>query len=202
MVRTTGIMMGCVLATAFSVPTQAQMRSAGQLDRSGISRTADDLFRQVCVERFGDPIAMKRALEERGFNPAPPEAVARMQIGDPGQVWRWNDVKQPMLVVTRNAGVQCQLMAPFADVEEAAVRFRQTMAGLRQLGLEVEAERDEPTQLGGQPGRQVFFRVHAAAGAGESRLFALSVAVPRPGGVALMMTASPLPPDEKPGLGR
>jgi hypothetical protein len=168
MVRTTRIMMGCLLAASFDAPVQAQMQSVAPLDRPGISRTADDLFRQVCVERFGDSTAMERALEERDFNPAPPEAVARMQIENPGQVWRWNDVKQPMLVVTRDAGVQCQLMAPFADREESAARFRQTMARLRRPGLRVETERDEPTELGGQPGRQVFFRVHTAPSAGES----------------------------------
>jgi len=189
-------MAGCLLAAGFAAPAGAQWVSAGPLDRPGISRTADALFRAVCVERFDDPAAMRQVLEERGFRPAPPEAVARMQIGEPGQVWRWNDGKQPMLVVTREAGVRCQLMAPFAEVEESAARFRATMEGLRRPGLAVEVERDEPAELGGQPGRQVFFRVRPPAGGGESRLFALSVAVPRPGGVSLMMTASPLPPGD------
>lgn len=197
MARSTKIMAGCLLAAVLGVPAQAQWVSAGPLDRPGISRTADELFRQVCVERFGDPAAMRQVLEERGFRRAPPEAVERMQIGEPEQVWRWTDGKQPMLVVTREAGVRCQLMAPFAEVEESAAQFRRTMEGLRRLGLEVEAERDEPAELGGQPGQQVFFRVRPTTGEGESRLFALSVAVPRPGGVSLMMTASPLPPGEK-----
>jgi len=194
MARTARIMAVGLLAAALGASAQAQMQSAGPLDRPGISRTADALFRQVCVERFGDAAAMRQALRERGFHPAPPEAVQRMPIDAPGQVWRWNEAQQPMLVVTREAGVRCQLMAPFADVEESAARFRQTMEGLRRPGLEVELERDEPAELGGQPGRQVFFRVHPPAGEGESRLFALSVAVPRPGGVSLMLTASPLPP--------
>ena len=193
MMRTTRLIIGVLLAAVVGAPVQAQMRSAGPLDRRGISRTADDLFRQVCIEQFGNPAAMQQALRQRGFNPAPPQDVARMQIDDPGQVWRWNDAKQPMLVVTRDTGVPCQLMAPFADVDESAARFRHTMAGLRRPGLTVEAERDEPADLGGQPGRQVFFRVRPPPGTGESRLFALSVAVPRPGGVALTMTASPLP---------
>ena len=190
------IMVGCLLSAASGTHARAQMQSAGPLDHPGISRTADELFRQVCVERFGNPTAMGRVLEERGFRPAPPEAVARLPTGEPGQVWRWNDAKQPMLLVTRDTGVQCQLMAPFADAEESATRFRRTMEGLRRPGLEVEVERDEPAELGGQPGRQVFLRIHPSASEGGSRLFALSVGVPRPGGVALMMTASPLPPEE------
>jgi len=197
-----GIVAGCLLAGALGAPAQAQMQSAGPLDRSGISRTADELFRQVCVEGFGDPAAMGRVLEERGFRPISSEALARLPIGEPGRVWRWNDAKQPLLLVTRNAGVTCQLMAPFAEVEESAALFRRAMEGLRRPGARVEAERDEPADLGGQPGRQVFFRVHPPAGEGEGRLFALSVAAPRPGGVALMMTASLLPPEGEGKTGR
>jgi len=99
-------------------------------------------------------------------------------------------------VVTRDTGVRCQLMAPFAEVEELASQFCQTMEELRRPGLAVEAERDEPAELGGQPGRQVFFRVYPATGGEGGRLFALSVAVPRPGGIALTITASALPPGE------
>lgn len=203
MTKITKITLSLMLVAMTGASAQAQMQSAGRLDRPGISRMADELFRQVCVERFGDRAGMGRALEEHGFKPAPPEAAAqtaaRLPIGEPGQVWRWNDAKQPMLVVTRDVGVQCQLMAPFADVEESTARFRRTMTGLRRPGLEVEAERDEPAELGGQPGWQVFFRVHLPEGNEGSRLFALSVAPPQIGGVSLVMTASSLPPEGKSG---
>ncbi|GJE67588.1 hypothetical protein LNAOJCKE_4820 [Methylorubrum aminovorans] len=203
MTRMTKIAVSLMLLSMTAVSAQAQMQSAGRLDRPGISRTANELFSQVCVERFGDRAGMGRALEKHGFNPAPPEAAAqaaaRLPIGEPGQVWRWNDATQPMLVVIRDAGVRCQLMAPFVDVEESPERFRQTMTELRRAGVKVETERDEPADLGGQPGRQVFFRVHLPDGNGESRLFALSVAPPRTGGVSLIMTASSLPPQKTSG---
>jgi hypothetical protein len=99
-----------------------------------------------------------------------------------------------MAVVTREAGVLCQVMAPHADVETSAAAFRQSAEELRRAGMAVTPVRDAAAELAGQPGRQVFFRIGPEAG---GTLLALSVAPARPGGLALLMTASRTAPDSR-----
>jgi hypothetical protein len=173
---------------------QAMVRPAEPLDRPAISRAANALFQRACVAHFADRTAMEQVLRDSGLRLAPPEAAAQLARNNPGRVWRGSDKSRPMAVVTREAGVLCQVMAPHADIETSVAAFRRSAEELRRAGMTVTPVRDEPAQLGGQPGQQVFFRIGPEAG---GILLALSVATARPGGLALLMTASHTAPEPR-----
>ena len=173
---------------------RAQNQAPARLDRPAISRATHDLFLRACVAEIGDQAAIEEVLRKADLHLAPPEVGGRLGVGDPGRVWRGNDPARPLAVVTRDSGILCQVMAPYADVETSAALFRRAAEELRRPGQEVTLERDEPAELGGRPGRQVFFRVGPAPG---GLLLALSVADARPGGLGLMMTASRAAPEPR-----
>jgi hypothetical protein len=173
-----------LLLCLFHVPAAG----AEDLQAANVSRAAMDVFAEVCVEKLADQGAMDAWLGAHLFRQAAPRVAAQMSMGDPGRVWLSGEAEVPFAVITRTAGVLCQVMAPIADPEVMAALFRDSISALAEQGRVVRKDEDADVTIDRQAGHREVFRVGGSQG-GES-VYVLSVTLPRPGGVALLMTAS------------
>jgi len=169
-----------------SAPTRAASPQAPPLSQIVVS-----VFEQVCAGKIGSQSAMDTWLGDHGFRPATAEAAAQLAKGAPGRVWLNGTPEGPFAVITRPEGILCQVMAPTVDPESTAQSFREGIAALALPGrLDVHKQQDEDVDLAGIKGRRVTFHVAAIPANAGGFQFVLTVAPPRPGGVALLITAS------------
>ncbi|MDB5376979.1 MAG: hypothetical protein JWR00_1425 [Rubritepida sp.] len=173
-----GLILGWVTAAGAADP-----------DPRNVSRATALIFREVCVAKAGNQAAMDAWLRLRLFQPAAPDVADRFAGGTPGRVWLSPERGLPSAVITREEGIFCQVMAPIADIEEAIRLFRD-LTGLERPGLAIRTEEDRPVRIGDRTGHRILIRVGQPTLAEGGYLFALSVAPPRAGGAALLMTAS------------
>ena len=149
------------------------------------------VLRDACLAKVLHKDAMDAWLDRHLFRQAPPAAAVQLTMGRPGTVWLSGEPALPFAVVTRPDGIACQIMAPNADPEQAARLLQETVTALaRPDGLQVRQDFDGPVDLGAQPGRRVALRVGAKPIERGGFNLVLSATKPRPGGVALLITAA------------
>ena len=164
---------------------------AEDLQAANVSRAALKVFAEVCLAKLNEQVAMDAWLGQHLFRQAMPQAAAKLSMGAPGRVWLSGESGLPLAVITRSEGILCQVMAPSADPDLVAQSFRETISALARPGqLDVRKDEDDEVMLGGERGRRVIFRVGRSPIVDGGYLFALSAAPPRPGAVALLITAS------------
>ncbi|MFC0409178.1 NMCC_0638 family (lipo)protein [Roseomonas elaeocarpi] len=177
-----------------TVATKEVVATEGQA--ANVTQAAMLVLRDACLANTLNKEAMDAWLALHLFRPASPLAAAQLTMGRPGSVWLSGEPALPFAVITRPSGISCQIMAPTADPEQAARLFRETVMSLaRPNGLQVRQDADGTVDLGDQPGRRVAFRVGARPIERGGFNLVLSATKPRPGGVALLITASAAPPE-------
>lgn len=166
--------------------------SAASGNTALVTEMAMGLFFATCMRSPTDEARVREWLQANGFRPAPPALAASFLRGTPGTAWLRSDpvpVAIPLAVVTRSGGSQCEVMAPVADPDAAAARFRGLMERLAPPGLVVEKEIDESSAPGGGPGHFLLYRVGVPPVERGGVYFAMSARPPVPNGLALFMNA-------------
>jgi len=154
------------------------------------------VLRDACLAKALNKEAVDGWLVQHLFRQAQPLATAQLTMGRPGTVWLSGEPTLPFAVITRPSGIACQIMAPTADPEMAAQLFRETVTALaRPDGLQVRQDADGLVDLGGQTGRRIAFRVGGRPIERGGFNLVLSATKPRPGAIALLITASAAPPE-------
>jgi hypothetical protein len=172
---------------------------ADEPQAANVSRAAISVFGQVCWAKINNQAEMDAWLSAHQFREVAPQAAAKLSMGAPGRVWLNGEAGAPFAVITRPEGILCQVMAPTVDQQLVTQSFRDTISALARPGrLEVRKDEDGEVTLGGQPGHRVAFRVGAPPIDAGGYIFVLSAAPPRPGAVALLITASRAAPAHAP----
>jgi len=160
----------------------------------GVGNDANALraYLDVCLNGVGDQGKLVSALRQRGFSLILPPMAAGALRGQPGSAWMRPEVPagtEPLIVVVRPQGVQCEVAALVADLGGAATGFQERIQVMGQPPLQVRRTLDEARAPDGGPGRFMMYEAGVPPMTNGFN-FAISVRPPRSGQLALLLTAS------------